>query len=84
MLALISDDPPELRSKNELRMFSICREFGVERPLTNHRIDVGDRTFYADFCWPELGLIVEADSWRWHGGRQRAETGRRLVALTQG
>ena len=58
-------------------MFSICREFGVERPLTNHRIDVGDRTFYADFCWPELGLIVEADSWRWHGGRLARRLGRR-------
>jgi hypothetical protein len=111
VLLLISDDPAELRSINERRMFRICRESGVPRPHTNHRIEVPGRHFFADFCWPELNLIVEADSWRWHGGRlaterdrerdqllaiagwrvvhftrdqikkQRAETGRRLVAL---
>jgi predicted transcriptional regulator of viral defense system len=113
LAALISDDPVEARSRNERRMLSICREFNIPRPLVNHRIEADGRTFYADFCWPELRLIVEADSWRWHGGRsanesdrdrdqllmmagwrivhftrdqivhRRAETGNRLVALTQ-
>jgi len=112
ILSLIAESPRELRSKNERRLFSICREYGVPLPLTNHRIDLADRRFYADFLWPHLNLIVEADSWRWHGGRQaseddadrdqllavagyrvvhftrdqilhrRAETGRRLRALT--
>ena len=112
ILDLITDDPVELRSRNERRMFSICRELGVPLPLTNHRIDTAGRTFYADFCWPDLHLIVEADSFRWHGGRsaqesdadrdqllsvvgwrvvhftrnqiknRRAETSRRLLALT--
>jgi very-short-patch-repair endonuclease len=54
-------------------MFSICREFGIPRPGTQHRIDVGGRTFFADFCWPEIGLVVEFDSWRWHGGRTKFE-----------
>lgn len=57
-------------------MFSICRQFGVARPLTNHRIELSNRRYYADFCWPELGLIVEADSWRWHGGRLATERDR--------
>jgi very-short-patch-repair endonuclease len=112
LLSLIEDDPKETASKNERRFLSLCREAGVPEPLVNHRVDIGPRTFYADFCWPELRLIVEADSWRWHGGRlasesdadraqllalagwrvvrftrdqiknDRAETGRRLVALT--
>ena len=112
VLALVSDDPVELRSRNERRMFSICRSHGIPLPLCNRRIDAGGRTFYADFCWPDLGLVVEADSWRWHGGRlaaesdadrgqllsaagwrvvrftrdqikhRRAETGKRLAALT--
>lgn len=112
LTALITDDPAETRSKNERRLLSVCREFGVPLPLVNHRIEVPGRTFIADFCWPELRLIVEADSWRWHGGRlaaegdadraqllalagwrvvrftrdgiknARAETGRRLLALT--
>lgn len=55
-------------------MFSICREFGLPLPLTNHRIDTAGSTFYADFCWPDLRLIVEADSWRWHGGKSAHES----------
>jgi hypothetical protein len=73
VLALITDDPAEARSINERRMRSICREFGVPQPLVNHPIEVGDRLFIADFYWPDLNLIIEADSWRWHGGRQAAE-----------
>lgn len=55
-------------------MLRICRRAGVETPLTNHPIRVGARTFYADFCWPARRLIVEADSWRWHGGRLANES----------
>ena len=84
LAALISDDPVETQHKNERRMFSICREFGIPRPLTQHRIDVGGRIFYADFCWPDLPLVVEFDSWRWHGGRSKVEYDRdrdQLVAI---
>jgi predicted transcriptional regulator of viral defense system len=71
---LITDDPVETRSVNERRMFSICRRFGVSLPLVNHPIRTGGRLFYADFCWPEMNLIVEVDSWRWHGGRNAGES----------
>ena len=74
ILALITDDPVELRSRNEIRMRSICREYDIPLPLCNHRIDLPGRTFIADFCWPDLRLIVEADSWRWHGGRLATES----------
>lgn len=74
IIDLITDDPVETRSVNERRMLSICREFGVPAPLVNHRIDVEGRTFHADFCWPAHRLIVEADSWRWHGGRSAQES----------
>jgi hypothetical protein len=73
LASLVADDPVEVRHRNETRVLSICREFGVERPLVNHRIEAGGRTFYADFCWPDLKLIVEADGWRWHGGRSANE-----------
>ena len=76
VLAVITDDPAELRSRNEIRMFRICRRFSLPRPLCNHRIDAAGSTFYADFCWPEIKLIVEADSWRWHGGRRASEDDR--------
>jgi hypothetical protein len=70
---LITDDPVEARTINERRMFSICREFGIPLPQVNMEIETAGRTFYADFCWPDLKLIVEADSWRWHGGRSASE-----------
>jgi very-short-patch-repair endonuclease len=73
LAAFVSDDPVETQHKNERRMFSLCREFGIPRPLTQYRIDVEGRTYFADFCWPELRLIVEFDSWRWHGGRTKFE-----------
>jgi hypothetical protein len=73
VLALITDDPVEARSINERRMRSICREFGVPQPVVNYPIRVDGRLFIADFCWADLHLIVEADSWRWHGGRRAGE-----------
>jgi very-short-patch-repair endonuclease len=74
ILSLIAETPRELRSKNERRMFGICRAHAIPLPLTNHRIETAGRTFYADFLWPERKLIVEADSWRWHGGRRANES----------
>jgi predicted transcriptional regulator of viral defense system len=73
LAALVADDPVETQHRNERRMFSICREFGIPRPLTRYRVEVDGRTFYADFCWPDIPLVVEFDSWRWHGGRSRTE-----------
>ena len=70
---LITDDPKETDSLNERRMLRICRRFGVPDPETQHEIRTAGRTFRADFCWPELRLIVEADSWRWHGGKLKSE-----------
>jgi hypothetical protein len=74
--AIVTDDPEELRTQNELRMRRICRAAGVPAPLCNQPIEAGGRTFIPDFCWPEARLIVEADSWRWHGGRQASESDR--------
>ena len=70
---LITDDPKETDSLNERRMLRICRRLGIPGPETQYEIRTADRTFRADFCWPELRLIVEADSWRWHGGKLKSE-----------
>ena len=50
--------------------------YGVVRPELNKAISLeeGDRALssqaemVADLCWPEEKLIVEYDSWEWHGG----------------
>ena len=70
---LITDDPKDTDSMNERRMLRICRRLGIPDPETQHEIKTADRTFRADFCWPDLRLIVEADSWRWHGGKLKSE-----------
>ncbi len=75
--ALISDDPKQTDSINERRMLRLCRRIGIPEPETQYEVTATDgRRFRADFCWPELRLIVECDSWRWHGGKLKAESDR--------
>ena len=73
---LITDDPKETQAENERRMLRICRRFGIPEPATQYEIHTAGRTFYADFCWPDRGVIVECDSWRWHGGKLKTERDR--------
>ena len=35
---------------------------GLPTPLTKHKVD----KFEVDFFWPDLGLVVETDGWRYH------------------
>lgn len=70
---LITDDPKETDSVNERRMLRICRRHGVPDPETQYEIRAAGKTYRADFCWPELRLVVECDSWRWHGGKLKTE-----------
>ena len=70
---LVTDDPKETDSLNERRMLRICRRYGVPDPETQYEIRAEGSTYRADFCWPSLRLIVECDSWRWHGGKLKTE-----------
>lgn len=73
---LITNDPKETQAENERRMLRICRRVGLPEPETQYEVRAGERVFRADFCWPALGLIVECDSWRWHGGKRKTERDR--------
>ena len=46
----------------EQRFLRIARRAGLPKPQTQRRLGGGR----VDFVWPELGLIVEADSLRYH------------------
>lgn len=70
---LTTDDPKETDSTNERRMLKICRQFNVPEPETQYPNTANGENYRADFCWPDLRLIVEADSWRWHGGKLKNE-----------
>jgi hypothetical protein len=78
-------EPAIARSELELRMLPIARSAGLDRPLVNHPIDVGrERPLIVDFAWPELRMVVETDSQRFHGDWERAEADRerdQLLAL---
>lgn len=51
-------------SDDELERFfrPIAAAAGLPVPLTKHVVD----EFEVDFFWPDLGLVVETDGWRYH------------------
>ena len=57
-------------SELERIFIPIARKAGLSKPLTQQYIN----GFRVDFHWPELGLVVETDSLRYH--RTPAEQGR--------
>jgi very-short-patch-repair endonuclease len=52
------------RSDLERRFLRLCRRNRIPAPLVNVRIG----RWTVDFLWREQRLVVEADSWRFHGG----------------
>lgn len=51
---------------------------GLPVPLTKHLVN----KFEVDFYWPDLGLVVETDGWRYHGLRHRRAVTRCGFRLT--
>jgi hypothetical protein len=54
--------PTDTRSELERLVYELCNVHGLPRPLVNTSIEGKARDFY----WPDRGLVVEADSYRWH------------------
>lgn len=56
-------------------------EAGIPAPRTQHRIldEHGDEVARVDFCWPEQRLIVEADGFAFHSGREDYRRDRRRM-----
>ncbi len=67
-----------MKSGLELLMLPIARAAGIGRPLANHPIAVPGRSrpLTVDCAWPELRMVVEADSQRFHGDWERAAADR--------
>ena len=84
LASLIALEPAIVRSPLELSMLPLWRAAGVERPRVNLPIEVESRTLIVDFAWPELRMVVEGDSQRFHGDWASAERDRerdQLLAL---
>jgi very-short-patch-repair endonuclease len=66
-------------SELEEMLLAIVRDAGLPEPRQQYPL-LG---FRVDFCWPEWGLVVEADGAAAHAGRRaHARDTRRDVALT--
>jgi very-short-patch-repair endonuclease len=66
-------DAPLILSRMERRFMRLLRDDGRELPTTNER--VGNHR--VDCHWPHLDLIIELDSYRFHGSRRAWEKDRR-------
>ncbi len=67
------------RSELEELILELCDSHGIPRPNVNSVIEGRER----DFCWPDAGLVVEADSYTWHRSPRALDDDReRDVALT--
>jgi hypothetical protein len=63
-LRLVLDKHTFRLSDDELELFfrPLAKAAGLPVPLTKQIVD----RFEVDFHWPELGLVVETDGWRYH------------------
>ncbi|MBE2319879.1 type IV toxin-antitoxin system AbiEi family antitoxin domain-containing protein [Solirubrobacter sp. CPCC 204708] len=68
------------RSENENLVLHLIHDAGLPIPLVNPRLD--GTSYIPDFLWPERGLILEADSRRFHGNLiARADDASRQLVL---
>ncbi len=78
--ALLADavEPGAIESVFELRFLKFCRDFALTRPET--QVEFGIWT--VDFLFRDVGLVVEADSRRWHDtAARRARDARKTAYL---
>jgi very-short-patch-repair endonuclease len=62
----IHPDLRRTRSELERCLLDACARYGLPRPEVNVKLKVGDDWLRPDFLWRDAGLIVEADSRRFH------------------
>ena len=67
VLAQFDAEVTNVRSELEARLFHLCVDHGLPRPLVNRRLSVGGRELEVDFHWPRSMLVVETDGARVHG-----------------
>lgn len=65
-------EPDRARSDLERRFLRLCRRHRLPHPQHNTRIG----PYEVDFLWPDTGLIVELDGYRFHGTRTAFEADR--------
>jgi predicted transcriptional regulator of viral defense system len=64
---LVRSHDTQMRTRSELEdaFLALCDRHGIPRPAVNARVEGME----VDCVWPQARLVVELDSWRWHGTR---------------
>lgn len=71
-------EPGAIESVFELRFLKFCRDFALTRPETQVQFGI----WTVDFLFREVGVVVEADSRRWHAtAARRARDARKTAYL---
>jgi hypothetical protein len=70
---------PDTRRELEARFFDLCRTFDLPLPSCNVLVE----GFLVDAFWPAQRLVVELDSWEFHGDRGAFERDRERDAVLQ-
>lgn len=71
--------PADTQSPLEDRVLDLCREYDIPHPVTG-AVVLGREV---DAFWPDQKLMVEADSWEYHGNRAAFERDRERDATMQ-
>jgi hypothetical protein len=72
LIAAVDPQAHRSRSDLELDFLSFCRRYGIPIPVLNGQIG----EYEVDFHWPGTKLIVELDTWDYHGTTGAFETDR--------
>jgi very-short-patch-repair endonuclease len=75
----IKSDTALTRSQLERRFLALCRRHRLPKPVVNARVG----RYEVDFLWPEVRVVVEADSFEFHGSREAFERDRVKDAYLQ-
>jgi very-short-patch-repair endonuclease len=67
-----AETPHDTRSGYERRLLALIRD--AELPMPQSNVSVGG--YMVDMVWPDLKLVVEFDSWGFHGNRASFEIDR--------
>lgn len=60
----------------ERRLLRLIRRSGLPLPVCQHPVRNESITAFIDFAYPEFGIAIEADGYRWHDGRRAFEKDR--------
>lgn len=80
-LAAHRGEPLRTRSEFERRALALFAQVDLPVPRVNSLVDTAEGPLEVDFCWPDRRLVVEADSFEFHGDRSAFERDRRRDQL---